>query len=180
MYHHGTIVAIEDALTADECSEVLELNPTHEDALSGDYILEAPGHITNKIDVLFQNYLKEHGIPNLYTRIFTRVQRTLGNIELHTDLELISTYLRHFTVLVSLNGDDISGGELVFPKKAVIQPRTGMLIIFPIGVMYPHQVLPCLSDVRRYMLEPVYKFDYDHPLYPYIYDRPSKDKPLLD
>lgn len=171
-------------LSPEECSEVLILSGSNKDQQTGDYDVITSETIENKIKDSFHKYLKDVKVPNLYMYKGSRIQCTNGNIPLHSDLELYrgQHYLRHFTVLVSLNGDEIEGGQLVFPTRSiVIKPETGMLIIFPIGVMFPHQVLPCYTETKRYMLEQWHYFDYDNHMYGIIHERPTEkySGPLL-
>jgi 2OG-Fe(II) oxygenase superfamily len=47
--------------------------------------------------------------------------------------------------------DGFEGGELVFPGRGTLKPLGGMLVAFPSGHDYPHEVLP-VTNGRRYTL----------------------------
>lgn len=160
------IFTLDKLLSPLECSVILGTEKTDIDLITGDYSVKVNSGIKMRIHNAFRNYLKERSVPDLYKLQNIKVQKTNGNIPRHHDLEMDKNgkYLRHFTVLVSLNGGEISGGELFFPRHGrLIKPSTGGLIIFPVGVLYPHQVLPCTTKVCRHMLEFTFSLDYDHP-----------------
>jgi hypothetical protein len=183
-YHDGAIFTMEGALSKCECDEILQIKgktpPRHNDYdNTREYDIDLPDDQADKLQAVFEGYLKHNNIPNLYTYSSNSVQYTRGDIHLHTDLEQYhdQTHLRHFSVLVSLNGDDIEGGNLILPRQGIIiTPKTGMLIIFPIGVFFPHQVEPCFTDVRRYMLRPFWHMNPNHPDYEYLHSRPAKEE----
>jgi Rps23 Pro-64 3,4-dihydroxylase Tpa1-like proline 4-hydroxylase len=50
-------------------------------------------------------------------------------------------------------GTDYEGGELTFPERGlVIKPTSGMLVAFPSGRAFKHEVLPISSGVRYAVL----------------------------
>lgn len=54
---------------------------------------------------------------------------------------------RDYSALIYLNSV-FEGGEIVFPSRGTLKPKTGMLIAFPSGKDYPHEVLAVTKGVR--------------------------------
>lgn len=67
-------------------------------------------------------------------------------------------YLRPFVCLIYLNGEELQGGQLVFPaQKKVITPTTGKVILFPCSYLFPHFVTT-LAAGERFFIRINYKF----------------------
>lgn len=176
MFKHLTkdgIAQYDDILSAEECRELMSLqNKTGHQYNNYDntreYDVDVPQHYTDRFTGIFREYLKHYNILDIYQYTGSKMQYTNGNIHVHCDLEQYhdQPLLRHFSVLIYLNGDDIDGGELILPRqKVVIKPKTGQFVIFPIGVFYPHLVNICYTDVKRWALRPFWLLDPYSPLY---------------
>lgn len=61
-------------------------------------------------------------------------------------------YYRPFVCLIYLNGDDLTGGQLLFPaQQRVIEPELGKVLLFPCSYMYPHRVATLSNGVRAFI-----------------------------
>ena len=59
---------------------------------------------------------------------------------------------RPFVCLVYLNGEDIEGGQLVFPAQGkIIEPEGGKCVLFPCSFMFPHKVATVSSGERLFV-----------------------------
>jgi hypothetical protein len=60
---------------------------------------------------------------------------------------------------LSTQGTDFEGGELYFPNPDLrIEPKYGMLVMFPAHYKYKHGVLPIVSG-QRMLLQTTWRFD---------------------
>lgn len=79
--------------------------------------------------------------------------KEFNNIPIHYDSEVTTKnneiQIRNFAVLLYLNGDFTSGGELLFPvQDKIIRPEPGLMAIFPTSFMYPHVTIPTIGRDR--------------------------------
>lgn len=73
------------------------------------------------------------------------------------------TPMRTLSALLYLNGD-FDGGEIVLDRQGlVIKPQTGMLLAFPSGPGFPHEVRP-VTRGRRYSMPMWFTSDPRHAL----------------
>lgn len=176
------IMLIKNSLPKDFCKEILNRKPTSEkicDAKEGESTFgttvdwsiydEDVVEIINKRVGEYIADRKLYDVPMEYYHHSSIIQESLGDLRLHVDLEWERQvdYITHFTPLTSLNGDDVEGGELYFPRQnKSFKFETGDTIIFPIGIFYPHGVTGVTNGQKRYMFKSLYtmnllKFDED-------------------
>lgn len=69
-----------------------------------------------------------------------------------------TSHYRPFVCLVYLNGEELEGGQLIFPsQKRIISPEKGKALLFPCSYMYPHRVAT-IGKGERVFLRINYKF----------------------
>lgn len=121
--------------------------------------------IIERLDIVVEKYISTNSLFDVslrYRHHSSIIQGSYGSIKLHIDLEWERQvdYLTHFTVLTSLNGDEIEGGQLLFPRQnKTYQFKTGDTLVFPIGLFYPHEVLAVTNDKQRLMFKSLYVLD---------------------
>jgi hypothetical protein len=170
------LMLIKGMFTKEFCKEVISREPTSEkiyDAKEGEEDLYGTtldwsitdNDIIEKLDKLVLSYMKENNlniVPLAYKHHSSIIQGSYGAIKMHIDLEWERQvdFLTHFTILTSLNGDEVEGGQLIFPRQGeTYQFETGDTLVFPIGMFYPHEVLPVTNNVQRLMFKSLYVID---------------------
>lgn len=119
--------------------------------------LEVQEKILPIVDKNIKTYLSFSPMSVAYSYYFSHMNlmhhEEYKNIPLHYDneMEIIDNeiQIRNFAVLLYLNGDFDSGGELYFPaQKISIEPKPGLMTIFPTSFMYPHVTVPSIGRDR--------------------------------
>jgi hypothetical protein len=169
------LMLIKGMFTKEFCKEVREREPISDkiyDSKEGEGLYGTTldwsvqdDDIIRELDKLVIKYLDDNNlniVPINYEHHSSIIQGSYGSIKMHIDLEWERQvdFLTHFTILTSLNGDDVEGGQLIFPRQGKsFQFETGDTLIFPIGMFFPHEVTQVTNNVQRLMFKSLYVLD---------------------
>lgn len=129
-----------------------DINPEWADLLP-----ELSAKLNQCIDQYFSNFKSDLSHREVELMGFGVMRQPPGAYDVHhfdtpVAIQKEKLYYRPFVCLIYLNGEELRGGQLLFPaQKKVIEPQTGKVLIFPCSYMFPHRVATLTDGVRAFI-----------------------------
>jgi len=185
---HAPILVVPNALSRDECQELIDYFESHDKAEGGTWrmvdgkMVNTPNHaMKRRMDHLVQEpemqarllrMLGRRVLPEIAVAFQCKVAHaeefklvrydadTGGFFRPHRDNTIEATAHRQFAMTLNLNSDEYEGGTLTFPEfgGATYKPDTGSAAVFSCSLM--HEAQP-VTKGRRYVLLSFF-FDAEH------------------
>lgn len=175
------IQEVKNAVPLDFCKEVIKRRINHSSDPFADIVYWTDKdkhsewsnlslHLDNFLSSHIDKYLDQFNSSLSHKDIeyigFALVRQPAGAYDVqHFDTPLVvntnSFHYRPFVCLIYLNGEEIEGGQLIFPAQSrVIGAEAGKVLIFPCSYMYPHRVAT-IATGERFFIRLNYKFKSD-------------------
>jgi len=185
---HAPILVVPNALSRDECQELIDYFESHDKAEGGTWrmvdgkMVNAPNYgMKRRMDHLVQEpemqarllrMLGRRVLPEIAVAFQCKIAHaeefkivrydadTGGFFRPHRDNTIEATAHRQFAMTLNLNSDEYEGGTLTFPEfgGATYKPDTGSAAVFSCSLM--HEAQPVTKGSRYVLLS--FFFDAEH------------------